>query len=87
MLRWLNIVMEDKIFYTAVINDRLTKTIGLDYDILDNLVRIMRNASKELIGSDIATGRISNILIEKKSGLWKIVVFKEKQASKPGPVS
>ena len=88
LLRWLNLVMADKVFFTAIINDKLTKTIGYsDEEPINNLVRIMRNASKGLVGADISSGRITNILIEKKGGLWKIIVFKERLSAKPPPVS
>ena len=75
---WLNSVMADKVIFTAVIDRQLAKTIGLEDNTLDNIVRIIRTAAKELRGETIPAGVISDILIEKKNGLWKIVVFKKK---------
>ena len=79
---WLNRVMADKVIFTAVIDDKLAQVIGLDENTLDNIIRIIRNASREIIGEELATGRISNILIQRQGGLWKIVVFKERKAAK-----
>ena len=75
---WLNTVMADKVMFTAVIDKKLAKEIGLADNTADNLIRIIKNAAKELIGKELATGRISNILVQKNGGLWKIAVFKEK---------
>lgn len=81
LLGWLNAVMADKVFFTAIIDNRLTKNIGLSDRSLNDLVRIIRSAAKGLIGAELSTGRVSNILIEKKGGLWKIAVFKERSSN------
>ena len=75
---WLNTIMADKVIFSAVIDKKLVKDIGLAENTTDNLIRIIKTASKDLIGKDVAGGSISNILVEKNKGLWKIVVFKEK---------
>lgn len=76
---WLNTIMADKVIFSAVIDKKLAKDIGLAENTTDNLIRIIKTASKELIGKDVAGGCISNILVEKNKGLWKIVVFKTKK--------
>lgn len=76
---WLDVVMSDKVIFTAIIDKKLAENIGLKENTLENIVSIVRDGAKELIGKKISAGLISNILIEKKGGLWKIIVFKEKQ--------
>jgi len=82
LLRWLNAVMADKVMFTAIINNRLTTTIGLEEISLNDFVRIIRPAAKALVGAELTSGRVSNILIEKHGGLWKIVVFKQHKQDK-----
>jgi len=76
---WLNAVMSDKVIFAAIIDKKLAENIGLKENTLENIVSIIRDAAKELTGKKISAGLISNILIEKKGGLWKIIVFKEKE--------
>ena len=70
--------MADKVMFTAVIDKNLARTIGIEDDSPDNLVRIIRTAAKELRNVAVGSGRITDILIEKKNGLWKIIIFKAK---------
>jgi hypothetical protein len=75
---WLEGVMADKVMFNANIDMKFAKNIGLADNTLDNILRILREAAKELRGEKIPTGVISNILIEKNKGLWKIIVFKQR---------
>ena len=76
---WLNIIMDDKVMFSAIIDKKLINDIGLENNTMDNFVRIIKDAAKETIGQEIAGGKITNILVEKKHGLWKIIVFKARQ--------
>ena len=74
---WLDAVMADKVMFSANIDSTFAGKIGLADNTLDNVLRIIRKAAAELRGEKLATGTVSNILIEKKNGKWKIVVFKK----------
>jgi hypothetical protein len=73
---WLNIVMADKVMFSSVIDKKLITAIGLENNTMDNFIRIIKDAAKETIGKEVTGGKITNILVEKKHGLWKIIVFK-----------
>ncbi|MHB9155364.1 MAG: hypothetical protein ACYC5N_06675 [Endomicrobiales bacterium] len=75
---WLEAVMADKVMFNAVVDKKLTETIGLKENTLEKTIAILRNAAKELAGQKLATGTITKVLIEKQKGLWKIIVFKER---------
>jgi len=79
---WLNAVMADKVMFTAMIDNAFAGKIGLEDNTMDNTVRIIRTASRKLIGRELSSGRISNILVERQGSFWKIVVFKEKFPAK-----
>ncbi len=81
VLNWLDKAMADKVMFTAIIDGALARSIGLADNTMDNIVRIIRTAANELRGEKISTGIISNILIEKNKGVWKIVVFKERTST------
>jgi len=76
---WLEAVMADKVMFNAVVDKKLTETIGLKDNTLEISLNILRKAGKALAGQKLATGTITKVLIEKQKGLWKIIVFKEKQ--------
>jgi hypothetical protein len=77
---WLEVVMADKVMFSAIIDAKLTlaETIGLKENTLEKVVSILRRAAQELAGQKISTGTITKVLIEKHKGLWKIIVFKER---------
>jgi hypothetical protein len=77
LYNWINTVMADKVIFTAVIDRQFAKNIGLAENTIENITRIIRKASKEICGKELSSGVISDILIENKNGLWKIVVFKK----------
>jgi hypothetical protein len=78
LIDWLETVMADKVMFNAIIDKKLIATIGLRENTLENTLYILRNAAEMLAGQKLSTGTITKVLIEKKKGLWKIVVFKER---------
>ena len=81
LFNWLDTVMADKVMFSAVIDSKLASAAGLEFRNIDNFLKILRDAAKELKSAELSTGRVSNILIEKNKGLWKIIVFKEKHTT------
>jgi hypothetical protein len=78
---WIDSVMADKVMFSAIINSQLADAIGLEFRNIDNFLKILRDAVKELKEAELSTGRVSNILIEKHRGLWKFIIFKQKQTA------